>query len=47
MDIVDEQQSKGTYELTIDVTMLPAGTYFYQVISGPYTSESQVLTVVH
>lgn len=47
MDIVDEVQSKGTYELTIDVTMLPAGTYFYQVISGPYTSESQVLTVVH
>lgn len=47
MDIVDEEQATGTYELTIDVSTLPAGTYYYQVISGPFTSEPQVLTVVH
>jgi hypothetical protein len=47
MDLVNESQGVGEYELTIDVSTLPAGTYFYRVVSGPYTSESQVLTVVH
>jgi len=47
MDIIDAQQGKGEYELTLDLTSVPAGTYYYRVISGPYTSEPQVITVVH
>lgn len=46
-DLVNENQSIGNYELTIDVTTLPAGTYVYRVISGDYISEPQVLIVVH
>lgn len=46
-DLVNENQQVGTYELTFDVTTLPAGTYYYRVISGDYVSEPQVLTVVH
>jgi len=46
MDLVNENLAAGEYELTLDVTALPAGTYFYRVISGPYISDDQVLTVV-
>ena len=47
MDIVDAQQASGEYELTLDLTQIPAGTYYYRVISGPFTSEPQVITVIH
>lgn len=47
MDFVNEHQASGTYELTIDVSSIPSGTYFFRVISGPYMSESQVLNIVH
>lgn len=47
MDLVNESQVAGEYELTIDVSNLPAGTYFYRVVSGHYTSDDQILTVVH
>lgn len=46
-DLVNANQAIGNYELTIDVSSLPAGTYVYRVISGEYVSEPQVLTVVH
>ncbi|NQW29251.1 MAG: T9SS type A sorting domain-containing protein [Ignavibacteria bacterium] len=47
MDFVNENQAKGTYELTIDVSTIPSGTYFFKVISGPYSSDAQVLNVIH
>jgi hypothetical protein len=46
LDLVDETQGHGEYELTVDLSNLPAGTYYYQVVSGPYTSEQQVITIV-
>lgn len=46
-DLVNENQSSGNYELSIDVATLPAGTYYFRVISGDYVSAPQVLTVVH
>jgi hypothetical protein len=46
MDLVSEEQGDGVYELTVDLSGLPAGNYYYQVISGPYTSEPQVITIV-
>ena len=46
MDILDAQQASGEYEITLDVSTVPAGTYYYRVISGPYMSEPQALTIV-
>lgn len=45
-DLVNEQQVRGEYELTFDVSNIPSGVYYYQVISGPYTSEPQMVVVV-
>lgn len=45
-DLVNENQKRGEYELTFDVSNIPAGVYYYQVISGPYTSEPQMIVVV-
>lgn len=46
MNLVDQSLSAGEYEYTLDATGLPAGTYYYQVVSGPFTSTPQPLTVV-
>lgn len=46
MDIIDQPQAAGSYELSIDVSTLPAGVYYYQVVSGPFTSEPQKLLIV-
>ncbi len=47
MDLIDQNQSRGEYQLSLDLTTVPAGTYYYRVISGPFVSEPQVITVVH
>lgn len=44
--LVDQKLEVGTYDLTVDANMLPAGTYYFQVLSGPFTSEPQTLTIV-
>ncbi len=44
--LVDEKTAAGAYETTVDFSRLPAGTYFYRVISGPFTSELQSISVV-
>ncbi|MBU3698551.1 MAG: hypothetical protein FGM33_00875 [Candidatus Kapabacteria bacterium] len=44
--LVDQKLEVGTYDLTVDASMLSAGTYYFQVISGPFTSEPQTLTIV-
>jgi len=46
MNLVDENLASGDYELTIDAATLPAGTYYYQVVSGPYISEPMPMTIV-
>ncbi len=46
MTIVNERLSIGTYETTVDLSTLPTGTYYYRVISGPFTSDPFSITVV-
>lgn len=46
MDIIDQPQAAGSYALSIDVATLAAGVYYYQVVSGPFTSEPQKLVIV-
>jgi hypothetical protein len=43
--LVDEYQVPGVYELTLDVSNLPSGNYYYKLISGHWT-ETKMLTVV-
>lgn len=44
--LINDKLQAGSYEMTVDFTNLPTGTYFYRVISGPFTSEPQTVTVV-
>ncbi len=44
--LIDQKLDVGEYDLTLDANRIPAGTYFYQVLSGPFTSEPQTLTIV-
>ncbi len=43
--LVDEYQQPGVYELTVDVTALPSGLYYYTLVSGDWT-ETRSMTVV-
>jgi hypothetical protein len=43
--VLDEYQEPGRYELTLDVTALPSGTYYYTVTSGTW-SETRRMNVV-
>jgi hypothetical protein len=42
--LLDEEQQPGTYELTLDVTDLPSGVYYYTLTSGTW-SATRSLTV--
>lgn len=42
--LVDEYQKPGLYELTVDVTNLPSGNYYYTLTSGTW-SKTRMLTV--
>lgn len=44
--LVDSDLSAGDYETIVDVSSLPSGLYYYNVVSGPFTSEIQTLTIV-
>jgi hypothetical protein len=44
--LLNEWLQTGSYELTADLSSLPTGTYYYQVVAGPFTSEPQAVTVV-
>jgi hypothetical protein len=44
--LLNEWLETGSYELTADLSSLPTGTYYYQVVAGPFTSEPQAVTVV-
>jgi hypothetical protein len=46
MNLVDESLAAGDYELSVDASILPAGTYYYTVVSGPYVSEPMPMTIV-
>jgi hypothetical protein len=46
MTLVDQKLEVGEYDLTLDASTIPAGTYYYHVVSGPFTSEPQTLTIV-
>lgn len=43
--LVDEYQKPGVYELTVDVTALPSGNYYYKLVSGHW-SETKMMTVM-
>ena len=43
--LLDEHQQPGTYELTLDVTDLPSGMYYYTLTSGHW-SDTKVMSVV-
>lgn len=45
-DLVNGTLAHGQYDLTVDISQLPAGVYYFQVVSGPFTSEPQALHVV-
>lgn len=44
--LVDQKLEVGEYDLTLNASTIPAGTYYYQVVSGPFVSEPQSLTIV-
>ncbi|MCX6140283.1 MAG: T9SS type A sorting domain-containing protein [Candidatus Kapabacteria bacterium] len=44
--LLNQKVVAGSYEMTVDFTTLPSGTYFYRVVSGPYTSELQTIAVI-
>jgi len=46
LDIVNEYQAKGQYEVSMDLGSLSAGTYYYRVVSGPFTSDAYAITIV-
>lgn len=46
LDIVNAYHQSGQYEIPLDLSALPAGTYYYRVVSGPFTSEPYAITVV-
>lgn len=46
LDLVNGYYSSGRYEIPLDLTALPAGTYYYRVISGHFTSDAYTITVV-
>lgn len=46
MTLMNDKLQAGTYEMTVDFSTLSAGTYYYRVISGPFTSELQTVSVV-
>ncbi|MBU3741783.1 MAG: choice-of-anchor D domain-containing protein [Candidatus Kapabacteria bacterium] len=46
MNLVNDNLEAGDYELTVDASLLPAGTYYYQVVSGPFVSDPQPMTIV-
>ncbi|MBS1538501.1 MAG: choice-of-anchor D domain-containing protein [Bacteroidetes bacterium] len=40
--LVREHQESGTYEITLNVSTLPAGVYFYVIRSGPYMEQQRL-----
>jgi|GEM_PF-425510 len=44
--LLNEKVRAGTYEMTVDFSQLSAGTYYYRVVSGPFTSELQTIAVI-
>lgn len=45
-ELINADQAAGTYELVADFSMLPSGTYYFTVVSGPFVSEPQVINIV-
>jgi hypothetical protein len=43
--LIDEYEKPGVYELTLDVSNLPSGNYYYKLVSGQW-SQTKMLTVV-
>ncbi len=46
LELVNGYYSSGQYEVPLDLSLLPAGTYYYRIMSGPFTSDSYAITVV-
>jgi len=46
LELVNTHHANGQYEVPLDLSSLPAGTYYYRVMSGPFTSEPYSITVV-
>lgn len=44
--LLNQKVQAGTYEMTVDFSQLSAGTYYYRVVSGPFTSELQPVAVI-
>ena len=41
--LVNEEKSKGTYEISWNADYLPSGIYFYQLKSGKYIETKKML----
>lgn len=42
---IDGEMKAGSYEITLDLSSLPAGTYFCRMISGPWVSPAVSISV--
>ena len=45
MTLVDKHQSPGTYEVGLDASSLPSGTYFYQLRSGDFVQTKSLVLI--
>ncbi|NWG28572.1 MAG: T9SS type A sorting domain-containing protein [Ignavibacteriaceae bacterium] len=41
--LVNETKSVGSYEIVLDASELPSGTYFYTLIAGNYSATKKVI----
>ena len=45
MNVVDTRQAAGTYEVSIDASSLPSGTYFYQLRSNEFVQTKSFVLI--
>lgn len=43
MTLIDQPHASGNYEMTLDVSRIPAGVYFYVLRSGPYLERQKLV----
>lgn len=44
-ELVNQQQEEGYYELEMDASNLPSGTYIYKITAGNFTDSKKLMLV--